>query len=163
MNFKYKVRDVILKIIISFPMILSLNFLHKTIGLRTTVSHNQFQEVSLKTCSKCWILCTSNGAYRSTMCNVRKDLETMIYAYRRVHPLPNQSAASVAEIGQGRRAVSQFCRAYHTSFRIFMKLYWKSIDFFKKNSLKSDIFKYYTYMYISEWILIVNLIKILFH
>lgn len=35
----------------------------------------------------------------------------MIYAYRRVHPLPNQCTASVAGIGQGRRALSQFCRA----------------------------------------------------
>lgn len=72
------------------------------------------------------------------MCNVRKDLETMIYAYRRVHPLPNQSTASVAEIGQG-RSVAILSRLPHVVLHIYEALLEKHRLFQEKFSEERHI------------------------
>lgn len=89
----------------------ALNFVLETPGLGATVSHRINFKRPLWRHARNVAYYAAVTVHRSTVCDARKDLETMIYAYRRVHPLPNQSAASVAGIGQGRRTVLQFCRA----------------------------------------------------
>lgn len=108
-NLKWRARGCSNKF--SGDFVLVLHFVPETAGLAATVLHRINFKRSLWRRAQSVAYYAPLTVHRSNACDARKDLETMIYAYRHVHPLPNQSAASVAGIGQGRRTVSQFCRA----------------------------------------------------